>query len=260
MTPPDIIPGANAWIALRDVTEDNLEAVLQLKVADEQESFVAPNVVSIAQAYFNRYAWFRAIYADGTPVGFVMLYDNPDMPEYFLWRFMIDARYQGLGFGRQALEQVIDYVRGRPGVTELLVSHGEGDGNPGPFYQKLGFAYTGGRVGVERVMRLPVQPKASDAPRPLTHVVLLKLKDREVERITTAAARLRSLQGKIPQLREFEVGVNIVESSRAYDIALLARFASLTDMQAYQVHPAHQEVLAYIRTVADSTIAVDFYA
>ena len=48
------------------------------------------------------------------------LSDDPETPEYFLWRFMIDARYQSLGFGRQALELVIDHVRTRPSATEFF--------------------------------------------------------------------------------------------------------------------------------------------
>ena len=79
--------------------------------AKEQEQFVAPNSVSIAQAYFARErAWFRAIYADETPVGFLMLEDNPYKSEYFLWRLMIDGRFQRMGFGRRALALLIAHV------------------------------------------------------------------------------------------------------------------------------------------------------
>ncbi len=62
----------------------------------------------------------------------MMLYDDPVKPEYFLWRLLVDARYQGMGFGRQAIELLIDYVKTRPGATELLVSHGAGRGQPRP--------------------------------------------------------------------------------------------------------------------------------
>jgi hypothetical protein len=66
--------GRTAAASLREVTLDNLRDVLRLTVAAHQEQFVASNAVSIAQAYFYRdSAWFRAIYADDTPVGFVML-------------------------------------------------------------------------------------------------------------------------------------------------------------------------------------------
>jgi diamine N-acetyltransferase len=125
-------------------------------VREDQKQFVASNAVSIAQAYFSEYAWFRAIYADDTPVGFVMLEDQPEKPEYFLWRFMIDARYQGMGFGRRALEMLIEHVRTRPNATELLTSFHEGDGSPQGFYEKLGFRLTGDWEEGEALMRLPL--------------------------------------------------------------------------------------------------------
>ena len=144
-------------ISLREITKDNLRDIFKLRVAPEQERFVATNAISIAQAYFDRdVAWFRAIYANDTPVGFLMLHDEPADRKYYLWRFMVDHRFQGQGYGAQALEQVIAYVRQRPGAHELLTSVVPGEGSPGSFYEKLGFAYTGEMDEGERVMRKPI--------------------------------------------------------------------------------------------------------
>lgn len=151
-------------VSLREITESSVGDILRLKVAEKQERFVAPNAVSIAQAHFSKLAWFRAIYADETPVGFVMLADDPAKPEYCLWRFMIDARYQGLGFGRRAFEAVIVHVRTRPGARELLVSCVEGDGTPIPFYQSLGFRLTGGYDEGEAIMVLDLTRGARHDP------------------------------------------------------------------------------------------------
>jgi diamine N-acetyltransferase len=126
-----------------------------MKVAESQEKMVANNAISIAQAHFEPCAWFRGIYANETPVGFIMLYDDPDEPVYFLWRLLVAEEYQGLGYGRKAIEQLMQYVKTRPSATELKVSHvKELPGNPGPFYEKLGFEYTGEEEGGELVMRL----------------------------------------------------------------------------------------------------------
>ena len=144
----------DAVVTLREVTQDSLRSVLALKVKPEQEQFVANNAVSIAQAHFEPKAWFRAIYAGETPVGFVMLFDDPDAPEYYLWRYMIDARYQRMGFGRQALQLLIDYVRARPAAKELLLSYVPAEGSPEPFYASLGFVNTGEVHDGENVMRL----------------------------------------------------------------------------------------------------------
>ena len=143
-------------LELREVDKENLRAVLRLKIAPEQEQFVASNAVSIAQAYFDREtAWFRAICDDDTPVGFVMVDIQPGKPPY-LWRFMIDARYQRRGLGTRALELVFAHVRSLPGAAAIFCSCVDAPGGPGPFYERLGFAYTGEVDEGERVMRRPL--------------------------------------------------------------------------------------------------------
>ena len=142
-------------VTLREITRDTLGAILKLKVAAAQERFVASNAVSIAQAHFYPgVAWFRGIYAGDEPVGFVMLELYPDKQEYGLWRFMIDERHQGRGYGARAIAQVIEHVRSLPGAKELITSVVPGEGSPGPFYQGLGFTFTGEVQHGEHVMRL----------------------------------------------------------------------------------------------------------
>jgi len=137
-------PRRESEIALREITGATVGSILRLVVAPEQERFVASNAVSIAQAYFQREnAWFRAICADEAPVGFLMLDDRPAISSYYLWRFMIDRRFQGRGFGRRAIDLLVDHVRCRPGAKVLKVSCVPGVGSPCPFYQKLGFRPTG---------------------------------------------------------------------------------------------------------------------
>ncbi len=146
---------SQATVSLREVTAETVRAVCNLQVAEHQRHFVAPNAISIAEAYFEQEnAWFRAIYADETPVGFLMLDDDPANAEYNLWRFMIDERYQGLGYGRAALELLIAHARTRPGATELFTSCVPGEGSPCPFYERMGFVYTGAVDDGELVMRL----------------------------------------------------------------------------------------------------------
>lgn len=143
-------------VSLREITKDTVRIICDLKVADRQQKFVAPNAVSIAQAYFSENAWFRAIYAGESPVGFLMFYKDTEKPEYFLWRMMIDDRYQRMGFGYKAMILLIDYVETLPGATELLTSCVPGEGSPEEFYRKLGFERTGEMDGIEVIMRLPL--------------------------------------------------------------------------------------------------------
>jgi diamine N-acetyltransferase len=144
-------------VTLKEINKDTVRTICNLKVSESQRGFVAPNAVSIAEAYFNGTAWFRAIYADDTPVGFLMLDKNTKKPEYFLWRMMIDGRYQRMGFGYRAMTLLIDYVKSLPGATEFLTSCVPGDGSPEDFYNKLGFTRTGEMDGAEVVMRLPLK-------------------------------------------------------------------------------------------------------
>jgi diamine N-acetyltransferase len=69
------------------------------------------------------------------PVGFIMLYDEPEKPVYFLWRLMVAGPYQGLGFGEKAIQLLIDYVKTRPNAKELLVSCGREKAVPRVFIQ-----------------------------------------------------------------------------------------------------------------------------
>jgi len=138
-------------VTLREITQDTLFPVLALAVAPEQERLVSSNARSIAEAYFEPGAWFRAIDAEGEPVGFLMLYDGEASPAatppgfYYLWRFMIDQRHQHRGIGRAAIELLVEHVKTRPKALRLLVSCHEGEGSPQGFYERCGFTLTGTR-------------------------------------------------------------------------------------------------------------------
>ncbi|WIV55572.1 GNAT family N-acetyltransferase [Amycolatopsis nalaikhensis] len=146
-------------VRLVEITDENRDAVCALRVRPGQERFVASVARSLEDAASTPEAepWFRAVYADGEPVGFVMLSWNvpPGRPgilgPYFLWRLLIDGRHQGRGFGRAVLDEVVALVRA-DGGTELLTSH-QPDG-PGPFYREYGFRPTGEVDHGETVVRL----------------------------------------------------------------------------------------------------------
>ncbi len=143
-----------AIVTLREITAATVNDILKLKVKPEQEKFVASNAKSIAEAHFEPKAWFRAIYADDMPVGFVQLIDDSSTPTYYVWRFMIDGAHQGKGYGRRALQLVIDYVRSRPNAREVTLSFIPAEGGPEPFYRSMGFMPTGEMEEGEVVARL----------------------------------------------------------------------------------------------------------
>ena len=143
-------------VSLREITADTVSEICKLTdtLPEYQRKFVASNAYSIAQAHFEPKAWFRAIYAGDQPVGFVMLYDDDEKQEYFLWRLMITGPEQRQGYGQQAINLLIEYVRSRPGATSLLTSYVPDDRGPGEFYRRLGFEPTGEILDGETVVKL----------------------------------------------------------------------------------------------------------
>jgi len=145
-------------VTLREVTRHNIQALMNLDAGDGGRQ-VASNAKSMAQAAVYAEAWPRAIYAGEEPVGFVMLYDpsrvaEPEDPDFFLWRLMVDREWQGQGIGQAALRLLIDHVRARPHLGELSTSIVE----PAPqlvhFYGRAGFELTDRYIDGERVLRL----------------------------------------------------------------------------------------------------------
>jgi diamine N-acetyltransferase len=140
-------------VTLEEITDENREAVLALRVAPEQEQFVSSVQDSLAEAaeYPHAKPWYRAVFASGEPagpVGFVMVSWNcePQPPEiigpWLLWKLLIDERYQGRGCGAAVVRQVAELVRAEGG-TELLTSFVPGGDGPAGFYERLGFVPTG---------------------------------------------------------------------------------------------------------------------
>jgi len=145
------------------ITANTLEEICKLSstLTGAQRKMVADNVHSIAEAHFSESAWTRGIYADDVPIGFVMTHtgsdyeDGIDCPGIFLWRFMIGGPYQGKGYGRRALEKLIQHLKAM-GIPLLYTSCGQGEGSPEGFYRKLGFTPTGDHYGDEIELVLDV--------------------------------------------------------------------------------------------------------
>ncbi|GIJ71088.1 GNAT family N-acetyltransferase [Virgisporangium ochraceum] len=151
-------------VTLRELTDDNRDAVLALRLAPGQDRFVGSVRASLddAAAYPEANAWYRAVYADDTPVGFVMLSWNvtPRPPHiigpWFLWKLLVDRDHQGHGYGAQVVRQVAALVRAE-GATELLTSYVPGGDGPAGFYERLGFVPTGDvDADGEIIVRLPL--------------------------------------------------------------------------------------------------------
>ena len=137
-------------ITLREITADNRDAVLAVRTTREQQRFVSSVSDSLEEAddHPEGNPWYRAVYADERPVGFVMLsWDVEPRPPaingpWFLWKLLIDHSQQGRGYGREVVRQVVELLRAQD-ASELLTSHVPGEGGPAGFYERLGFVPTG---------------------------------------------------------------------------------------------------------------------
>lgn len=131
-------------IELREIDGGNLDDVLKLSVSEEQTAFVSTVAHSLAQAWAYRETAFPfAIYADETPVGFVMLGYYESRKQYTLWKFLIDRRYQNRGYGRTALLLAIDWLAKTFDAQEVYTGVLLGNEVARHLYGSVGFVETG---------------------------------------------------------------------------------------------------------------------
>jgi diamine N-acetyltransferase len=154
-------------VTLRDiVTDADRAAVLGLRRGPGQERYLGSMESHFEDAIEDARACPRywSVHDGEQLVGFVMISDNipPEVlaadrdivGPYYLWRLLIDAPYQGRGYGRATIDAVAEYVRGRPGGDVLYTSCAPGEGSPQPFYLRHGFVKTDQIVDGEDVLRL----------------------------------------------------------------------------------------------------------
>src|SRR5436853_5515397 len=111
-------------VSLREITRDNWLECVRLKVADDQQKFVASNAVSLAQSKYEPECVPLAAYDGDKIVGFVM-YRPEDYGISKLWfidRLMVGTQYQGKGYGRAAMEALIARLKAAPGFNAILIS------------------------------------------------------------------------------------------------------------------------------------------
>ena len=140
---------------LREITGENYQQVLDLSTGAGQEEFVAQNVRSLAQAWvFRDRARPYALYEGEELVGFIMLDWRPEEKTAEIWRFMIDHRFQGKGYGRRAMELALEKIR-RAGVFDRVqLYYVPGSEKARALYRNLGFGETGNTLDGEIQMEL----------------------------------------------------------------------------------------------------------
>ena len=133
-------------VELKPIPEDNFIDAFNLKLAPEQEEFVSHPVRSLAQAYvYRNQCQPFGIYADEKMVGYVMVIYDYDIPEYDIWHMMIDESLQGRGYGSEALDKVIDYIRTKPfgDSDRVALTCNKDNAAALRLYERKGFVATG---------------------------------------------------------------------------------------------------------------------
>jgi len=137
-------------ISFKPVEGSVLVETISLSVTSDQLKYVGTVAEALDEAIQvpEGKPWFRAVFDGNQAVGFVMLSWNvkPNPPTiigpWFLWKLIVDYRFQGRGYGRATVEEVCRIIR-REGATELLTSFATGQTSPELFYERIGFKPTG---------------------------------------------------------------------------------------------------------------------
>ena len=149
-------------IRLEKVNAKNFRKVLDMKLPEEQNCFVAPNVVSMAQAWlYYEEARPYAVMNDDEVVGFMMLDWDNDERTVGIWRFMIAFGEQKKGYGRAALQTAIDMVKNEKNIDSMYLDYVKGNTVARELYYSLGFRENGKMEGNEIIMTL----KLTDTPK-----------------------------------------------------------------------------------------------
>ena len=138
-------------VSLRSVTRDNVRAICDLELADDQRHLVAPAAYTVAEGNYEPGALLRAIYRGDRPVGVLLVEMEACTPH--LVRFMVGEKHQRSGVGRRAIELLLGELRAA-GWSRLQTSHVPGAEGPARFWRSCGFQPTGRDLHGEPVLEL----------------------------------------------------------------------------------------------------------
>lgn len=141
-------------ISLREIDKINFWRVISLSVADEQQDLVASNAISIAQSKVQPECVALAVYYEETPVGFVMYAMDTDDHEYWVYRLMIDRKFQSKGYGRQAMKQLLTLIQEDKSHQVIYISFEPTNERAKLLYRSLGFTPDGRIIEDEVVYKL----------------------------------------------------------------------------------------------------------
>lgn len=133
-------------IEFKEIDESNFDQIIEMSIKDEDKTFVAPNVKSLAQAWLYRNdndVFPYAIYYNHNLIGFILLDIDIEEKEYMIWRMMIDQEHQGKGYGRASILKVIEMSREHPDCDHLIADYVIGNNKMKYLLESIGFKEVG---------------------------------------------------------------------------------------------------------------------
>lgn len=140
-------------VSLREITKQNFWDCVSLEVAEDQQEFVTSNAVSLAQSKYQPECIPLGIFADDEMVGFAMYCIDEDDGEYWIYRMMIDKKYQGKGYAKKALELLADIIMKDKSRHKIFLGVHKESTAAVALYSGFGFKFTGQVFGSEHIMQ-----------------------------------------------------------------------------------------------------------
>jgi diamine N-acetyltransferase len=143
-------------ISLRKVSIDNWYQCTQLSVTEEQKKlFPAPIVYWIAESKYIEEYELLAIYCNEDIVGFIVYCSSPDKDgNYWIPALMVDAKFQGRGYAKEAMVQLIQLMKVKHKYNKIMIGHRQENRIAGRLYESLGFARISDKLIDGEVIRL----------------------------------------------------------------------------------------------------------
>ena len=146
---------------LRTVTEDNWRQMARIEPRGDQRRFVASVAYYLNLCHYGGVWQPVALYEGDEPVGFAMWGFDAEEASHWIGGLVIDANHQGRGYGRTAMEAILDHLATQQGYREAALSYEPENTVARRLYASLGFVETGERVDDEFVARRPADDKTS---------------------------------------------------------------------------------------------------
>jgi diamine N-acetyltransferase len=141
-------------IEFREITKENFWECIELSVAQDQTNFVTSNAISIAQSKVQPECIPLAVYDNDIMVGFLMYCIDEDDGEYWIYRMMVDEKYQSKGYGKQMMEKLLGLIQQDRTHNKIFLGVHKESIKAVKLYERFGFSFTGQVFGNEHIMRL----------------------------------------------------------------------------------------------------------